>query len=629
MLAFFFSLVVFVLVVVVPLLALVLAWVAVARSRRLVEIEQRLESLEQRVGGHVPMPAPAPVRQETPLPQPVQVTRHVATAVLRYVKDTFATIGTTLRQLVLETEFYVGQRLLAALTILSLVLAAVFFLRHAFRLAWLVPQVRVAIGLLGGAAAWGLGYRSVRQGAERWGSLLLVFAALLLYTSTYAAQAYYNLIDPIFGSLMLVVLSVILLVAAVALDSVLLAIVTAVGALLIPALLRAPTDAYVTLFVYLTVLGAVLLGASTIRRWPVVPTVVLLGIHMDYWLWYMGFYHTEKLGAVLAFLSAVFALFFARSAVVTWARRGLMIEHYALIVLNALLGFWAAQAVLFDVHPDTRGAAALLLALVHLEVARWASRSRDTVSDAGMWIAVAAGLVAWGGALWFDAPWVGFGWAVTAALLYFIGHRASIDLLRFVSLALFGLALVWSVWTLRTTFRPWPYLPVINRVGLPTILVPVLVLASRAWRSYRRELASRREWVAEAAVTLGAILAVCSLGATEFYRFFSDLATVRGNEIWRQVGQVAVTLYWMAIATVLLVVGFRLSSQGLRWCAIVLYLVAAIKTFLLDLAWLSELYRSLALVVLGIGAAVAVRLYMRMARRPGGISKTVAGESSP
>jgi hypothetical protein len=85
----------------------------------------------------------------------------------------------------------------------------------------------------------------------------------------------------------------------------------------------------------------------------------------------------------------------------------------------------------------------------------------------------------------------------------------------------------------------------------------------------------------------------------------------------------AITVTWVASASVLLGVGFRLHRRGLRLTALGLFVLTAVKLLALDMSGAQQLYRILAFVLVGVVFVGASWLYHRVERR------LAASRSSP
>jgi uncharacterized membrane protein len=77
-------------------------------------------------------------------------------------------------------------------------------------------------------------------------------------------------------------------------DSLALAVMAIVGALLTPLLMQSPHDQYQMLFTYLVAIDIGVVLLMVLKAWPVVGTLALVGTHGLYWTWHLQNYHPEK-----------------------------------------------------------------------------------------------------------------------------------------------------------------------------------------------------------------------------------------------------------------------------------------------------------------------------------------------
>ena len=165
----------------------------------------------------------------------------------------------------LDLEALIGGRWLNRIGILTLLIAAGFFLRYAFENEWIGPTGRVLIGLVSGLALAGYGEWLARRGMRYFAEGMTALGAGVVYLSGYAAWDFYELVPQpaAFAFLALVTAAVIGL--SVRRDSQRLAALALAGGYLTPALLSTGTDAQVVLFSYLALLSASLLALALLR----------------------------------------------------------------------------------------------------------------------------------------------------------------------------------------------------------------------------------------------------------------------------------------------------------------------------------------------------------------------------
>jgi uncharacterized membrane protein len=149
------------------------------------------------------------------------------------------------------------------------------------------------------------------------------------------------------------------------------------------------------------------------------------------------------------------------------------------------------------------------------------------------------------------------------------------------------------------------------------LLVVAAVLAL-AWVIHRGKAAAGVE---QAAIPLAIISLIAGLTAllallsTEVYTFCVDVITEYATA--RRAGQMSITLVWSAYAAGLLWAGFWRRWRWVRWGALGLFGVSAVKLMAVDLSFLKDVPRIIAFLVLGMLMLAASYLYHRLEKRLG------------
>lgn len=206
-----------------------------------------------------------------------------------------------------DWESLVGVRLFSWMAGITLLVAAVAFLRYSMEHGWLGAPIRMAIGL---ALGVGLLAACETKRAERYRPTALALTAsgiATLFSTLYAAHALWRLLPalPTFGLMALVTAVAVLL--SIRRDSVFIALLGLVGGFATPMLLSTGEDRPLGLFSYLAMLDVGLAWVAYRRRWPLL-SALSLGFTALYQLgWVARFLAPEKL-AIGAGIFLVFPL---------------------------------------------------------------------------------------------------------------------------------------------------------------------------------------------------------------------------------------------------------------------------------------------------------------------------------
>ena len=136
----------------------------------------------------------------------------------------------------LSSEQWIGQRLLLAVGVVALILAAGYLLRLSFDRGWISPLMRCIGGACAGVIVGAVGWR-LQPRYRTYGAALIGCGAAIIYLSVWAAAALYGVLPPTTGIVGLALVSVALAMIAYAIDVEALGTTAALGAFFAPLLL--------------------------------------------------------------------------------------------------------------------------------------------------------------------------------------------------------------------------------------------------------------------------------------------------------------------------------------------------------------------------------------------------------
>jgi hypothetical protein len=177
--------------------------------------------------------------------------------------------------LLLSSEQWIGQRVLLAVGVIALILAAGYLLRLSFDRGWISPLMRCIGGAVSGFIVGAVGWR-LHPRYRTYGAALIGCGAAIIYLSVWAAARLYGVLPPTTGIIGLALVSVALAMIAYAIDVEALGTTAALGAFFAPLLLgRNQADANL-LLLYLACMAAGLGLVAARRRWRLAMFVVAL-----------------------------------------------------------------------------------------------------------------------------------------------------------------------------------------------------------------------------------------------------------------------------------------------------------------------------------------------------------------
>jgi uncharacterized membrane protein len=270
--------------------------------------------------------------------------------------------------------------------------------------------------------------------------------------------------------------------------------------------------------------------------------------------------------------------------------------------LNGLWAFGCAYVLLERTHIAAAAPLAAALALLHGALGYWMTpRHRE---HALHFAALAFTLLTIAIALQFDGPWVTAGWGVEGAVVIALGLREKRDWLRVAGLLLFFVA-IGRLLSLLFEAPRVDQIVLLNRRGACGLAL-VSLTYWLAW-IHRRAGARAHARAVTAAVLAAQVLTLAVL-TSEIVAYWDIHATDSDSFVARGL---MLSLTWAVYATVLAVVGISKAYAPIRYFAIGVFAITAIKVFAFDLATLDRIYRVSSIIGLGVLLLVTSFLYQR------------------
>jgi uncharacterized membrane protein len=557
---------------------------------------------------------------------------------------------------VLSSEQWIGQRVLLAVGVVALILAAGYLLRLSFDRGWISPPMRCIGGVAAGLVVGALGWR-FHPRYRTYGASLIGCGAAIIYLSVWAAARLYGVLPPTTGILGLALVSVSLAMIAYAIDVEALGTTAAAGAFFAPLLLGQNSADADLLLLYLACMAAGLGFVAARRHWRLTMFMVALsffavayasaadrgspwgvllygvlggsaGIHVGLrerwwetrflsfsggWTFVMAASrHLDNpwgifvAGLVLALPVWWFALRNDRllafqsapgATTPTWS----LGEALYFLFTPVLVG-WTIHRIdsrWFDQNP---GLVPLLVAVPYL-IAGY-QRTRPAFALVG---AAALGVAAW--QHWAGEPRV---WALLSLVLLWaaVDHPTRRSDGRWYALATLWAALqqLFGDALLHRGADDAAFIGSYAMALWGTALV-AMILAGGLWR--RVGLAGTVSVVQGGLWALGGALILFGVTA-EIQRYF-ELKTWSAYTA-SLASSLAVSAWWLVFAATLVGLGFRRGLQPARVAGLGVAGLAVIKVLVFDLSSLDALYRVGSVLILGLVFLLLAYLYHRQGR---------------
>jgi uncharacterized membrane protein len=503
-------------------------------------------------------------------------------------------------------EAVVAGRWLNYVGILALLFAVTFFLKYAFDNNWVGPRGRVGIGLLAGSMLYPWSHHLLDRGYKYFSEGIAGLGAAVLYLSLWAGWHYYHIFSQDIAFVAMIVVTAVTLVVAVGRNSERIAFLALLGGVITPMLVSTGQNHEVSLFTYLMILGAGVLGISWVRDWKSLPPVQFLATLVYFWGWYSEFYRPYELEITVVF-ATVFFILFAALPVVRSRRDGELSGLEAAIVLvNSLAYLVALREMLWPENRWALTVAVLALAAVHLAAERMLPEKRGTEVRLAriLYAGLALTFVTLAIPIRLDGNWITIAWAVQGAILVWSGLRAQFAALRWAGLALFAIVAG------RLALISIPADTFLLNARFATFAISVVCMALSCYfaATSDEELGEQESGAFMVTAIVANILAIAafSLEVWDVFGRMPSLGIDRGHA-----QELALSMLWLVWALGLLGAGFWKKSQAIRWQALVLLGVVIVKVFLFDLSFLEKFYRIVSFLLLGLALMLTSFYYQR------------------
>jgi uncharacterized membrane protein len=259
---------------------------------------------------------------------------------------------------------------------------------------------------------------------------------------------------------------------------------------------------------------------------------------------------------------------------------------------------------LYEVLIDTLSIgqlAALGMLWAAINAAIWLSVRTKRPTHALHWLAVAFTLTAASVWLQFGGPWAVAIWATEAAVVFWVAWKSESRWLRIGGWVLFALAVFrWAQADIQQTTTA--YVVLLNARALTGLYLVGLLYLS-AWRASAHE---------RAVFIVGASVITVIVISTEIISFWSVGSENADALVAREM---MLSASWVGYAAVLVVLGMWTRYAPVRYFAIVLFGIALLKVFLVDLETLGGIYRVAGFLLVGLILLVVSFLYQRNAAK--------------
>jgi len=500
-------------------------------------------------------------------------------------------------------ENRIGSQLFNRIGIIALLVGMAWFLKFAIDNHWIGPLSRVLIGLASGIGVivWSERFRT--RGYWAFSYSMKALGTGILYLSLWAAYALFHLVP---ASVALV--AMILVTASNALlcwmqNSEVLAFYAAIGGL--------------ELFSYLLLLDLAAVMLIALRPWARLLLAAFVGTSFYAIGWYWSFYSDAQFALAAFFVVAFFLLFAIAPQLLRSLRLATQVTHLsvqdnvvlvALPLMNAALGFFELYALLSEPGRNyARPWIALPFAgfyVLMLRISRLRQLSGGPVALPSVYLAISVIFFTAAIPLELHGPYIAIGWLLEGAILLWLASQGEQKELRLLTVAVLAIAFV-AVNVIHLGSGH----PVVFNERFATYLVAIATFVFATWRAAHASSAWRPVAIGSGiAVTVLTMVAVC----LEIHSYWAAQTSASSGLADQQIYEQFTYSTWaMLFGTALLIVGFWKKSAFLRWQSLALLTLSIAKVFLVDTRQLSQGYRILSFLGLGILLLAVSFVYQR------------------
>jgi len=275
-------------------------------------------------------PAPAPPESITPTPIPPGVEPkqpaapsappalslpEIPAAPAEVFQGRPASSGPTWNLPKFDLESLVGVKFFSWVAGVAILLAVIFFLRYSINQGWLMPKVRMTIGLIVGTGLLALCELKAARKYPVTANAMDASAIAILFSTFYAARALWDLIPAVPAFFFMVLVTAVAVLLSVRRNSAFIALLGLLGGFATPALLSTGENSPISLFTYLLLLNTGLAYVAYQKKWPLLTTLSLIFTFLYQWSWVFKFFSASQMPLALGIFIVFPIMAFAMTAI--------------------------------------------------------------------------------------------------------------------------------------------------------------------------------------------------------------------------------------------------------------------------------------------------------------------------
>jgi len=488
---------------------------------------------------------------------------------------------------------------ITSLGMFFLFLGFLYFLKMAIDQNWVPPVVRAVAGIVAGTSCMFAGFLFYKKEKIKTSELLAGFGISLIF-ATFAYTSFSSAIHWSTNSLFICVLALTGLFTWVGYryNLHILLIISLLGGLLSPVILKAGQEQILALFLYLTVLNIAALFISVSKNWHEIRIISFIITVINYITYYVLF-DPASWGKPFFYISCIFVVYMIGTMVALFRQKKNFVGlNLYLSIINAInYVFWAICIFnRFDISYNWATSLSGCIFIITSGFIYLYSRKSilgPALTYFGLGILLLA--ISGGEMKYFSAGGINYVmsagiWLLLAAIMFGAGMAIKKDELKYISaggwvlLLIYWLCVAWEVkWV---NWFGVPYIPFINPGALIWMSLAFMgfVFAAFLVKNYRG---------------LSTMFGIVS------HLVIGGLLTVQITNVWKAYSvnfsvQLALSVSWTIYALLMFLWGAYNRDTIFRIFGSVVIIFTALKVMLFDLSGDATVYKVLCLVTLGI-----------------------------
>jgi uncharacterized membrane protein len=506
--------------------------------------------------------------------------------------------------------------------ILILLTGIGFFLKYSIENNLIGPYARIAISITAGLAMIICGIRLAGKKYHIIAQGLLGGGIATLYLSIFASYKIYKLIpDAKLSFAIMILITIATAIIAIRLNSMLVAIFGIIGGFCTPIMLSTGTADFPGLFSYMLILGIGVLAIAKYKDWKMLNALSFLFTYGLYLASLDKFYRHEDFTLAITFISLFFLLFSAIPILYNIAHRE---KSNALTLLGMFLNaaiFFSSCFHLITDQFERKWVAVLTLSLAAFYIIQILLFMNRKISDRKLLIMLtgfASFFITMTIPLVLSDEWITTAWSIQAVIFLWMSCRMKSNFIRMISYLLYFLAAAHLfLFDFQKNFIFVKNLDYGNEMLTRFMTLGILVISMAA--GYRLMKMAKPEsgmitsendtaaLIPQNAVA--AMFAIFSIALLFIYLSLElNIFLNYKAPLFRAGG---ISILWGLFGFSFVLAGIIKSIKGLRYVGLILFTVVVLKVFLSDLSNLSQLYRIIAFLGLGLVVLAGAFIYVR------------------